>query len=231
MEIILNAAFGRKPVVIPAHGIENIHATHSLIANDDIRLCIGEHVSDMQRSRGGRRRRVDDECFFARPRSVVVVHTVTLPDRIPSRLDLTGVEMLRQARRIDRSCARPRGGSTLGLELAHLGLFRWPHFPRLGFSCRCLGSVGARAGASIVQLSRRSCGRAGVPKLVCRGHRVKLRPGLGHGTRESTPIRCPQGIPADFSSRARDILVSSACDGRAGPVLFRASNGPRASRE
>ena len=122
VEIVLDTPFRRKPVVIPTHWIKDVHAGHAFVTHDDIRLCIGKDVAYMKRTRGCRRRRIDDECFFARARGVVVIHAITLPGGIPPRLDFERFKMLRQSCRIDRSGARPRSRCARALGLAHLVL-------------------------------------------------------------------------------------------------------------
>ena len=120
VKIVLDTPFGRKPIVIPTHRIEDVHTDHALVTHDDIRLCIGEDVPDMEGTRGRRRGCIHDKGLIARARGVVVIDTIALPDGIPPRLDFECIEMFGQSCRIDRLDSRPQGRSAWGLGLAHL---------------------------------------------------------------------------------------------------------------
>ena len=64
--VVLHAALGRQPVVVPSHRIEHFAAAHPLKARDDVGVRVGEDVADVQRPADGRRRRVDREDLVAR---------------------------------------------------------------------------------------------------------------------------------------------------------------------
>jgi hypothetical protein len=57
--VVLDAAFGRETVVVPAHGVEDALAGHPLVAGDDVGVRVAEDVTDVQGSGCGRRRGVD----------------------------------------------------------------------------------------------------------------------------------------------------------------------------
>ncbi len=57
--VVLHAALGGQAVVVPAHGVEDVLAGHALVARQDVRLGVGEHVADVQRTRRRGRGSVD----------------------------------------------------------------------------------------------------------------------------------------------------------------------------
>ena len=59
--VVLDAALGRQPVVVPAHRVEDVQAAHALVAREHVRLGVAEDVADVERPRHGGRRRVDHE--------------------------------------------------------------------------------------------------------------------------------------------------------------------------
>ena len=63
--VVLHAALGRQPVVVPSHRIEHLAAAHPLKARDDVSVGVRKHVADVQRSADGRRRRVDRKDLVA----------------------------------------------------------------------------------------------------------------------------------------------------------------------
>ena len=58
-EIVLDAAFGRKTVVVPAHRIEDGFAAHALIPRDHVGMRVRKHMPHVQRPADRRGRRID----------------------------------------------------------------------------------------------------------------------------------------------------------------------------
>ncbi len=77
--VVLHAALGRQPVVVPPHRIEHRLAAHPLKARDDIGVRVREHMADVQRSADGRRRRVDGEDLSARAPAIEPVDALFFP--------------------------------------------------------------------------------------------------------------------------------------------------------
>ena len=59
--VVLHAALGGQPVVVPAHGVEDLFATHALVARHHVGVRVAEHVPHVQRTGGSGRRGVDGE--------------------------------------------------------------------------------------------------------------------------------------------------------------------------
>ena len=85
--VVLHATLGREPVVVPAHGIEDLAAAHPLVARDGVGVGVGEDVSDVKRAADRRRRSVDRVDALARRRAVERVGAVALPGRAPLALE------------------------------------------------------------------------------------------------------------------------------------------------
>ena len=49
-EVVLDAAFGRQAVVVPAHRVEDLEPAHALVARDAVGVGVAEDVTDVQRS-------------------------------------------------------------------------------------------------------------------------------------------------------------------------------------
>ena len=86
-EVVLHAAFGGEPVVVPAHGIEDRLAGHPLIASDRVGVGVGEDVPHVQGAGDGRRGCVDGEDTVAVARPVEAVDLLAIPGVGPARLD------------------------------------------------------------------------------------------------------------------------------------------------
>ncbi|CAB4900373.1 unannotated protein [freshwater metagenome] len=59
--VVLHASLGGQAVIVPAHGVEDLFATHALVARHHVGVGVAEHVSHVQRTRSGGRRSVDRE--------------------------------------------------------------------------------------------------------------------------------------------------------------------------
>ena len=46
-KVILNAALGRKTVVVPSHWVRNVPTSHSLVPSQQILVCVGKNVTNM----------------------------------------------------------------------------------------------------------------------------------------------------------------------------------------
>ena len=84
---ILNAALGRKPVVVPPHRVEDRLPAHPLKPRDEVGVGKGKDVADVQRAADRRRRRVDRIDIGARPLTIEAVDTVRFPNRCPFGLE------------------------------------------------------------------------------------------------------------------------------------------------
>ena len=103
-EVVLDAAFGRQAVVVPADRVEDLEPAHPLEPGDEVGVRVGHHVADVQRAARRRRRRVDRVDLLAGLRPVEAVGAVGLPPLAPLRLE----PVERSASRA-RSCARVYG--------------------------------------------------------------------------------------------------------------------------
>jgi hypothetical protein len=102
VEIGLDTALGRQPVVVPAHRVEDVAAAHAVVAHHHVGMRVAEDVPHVQRARDGRRWRVDDEGLLASATGIVRVYAQSVPVRVPALLGFRRLEVLRQAREIDR---------------------------------------------------------------------------------------------------------------------------------
>ncbi len=57
--VVLNAALGGQTVVVPSHRVEHALTAHALESGHHVGVGVREHVPDMQRARGGRRRSIN----------------------------------------------------------------------------------------------------------------------------------------------------------------------------
>ena len=80
---VLDTPLSRQAVIVPADGIEDVLASHSLEARDQIGMGIGEDVADMQRARHRRWGSVDAVHIGAALGSHERVGVVGLPARDP----------------------------------------------------------------------------------------------------------------------------------------------------
>ena len=143
--VVLHAALGGQAVVVPTHRVEDVHAAHALEAHHHIGLRVGEDVAHVERAGSRGRRRVDHVGLVAGPVRVPAVDAALLPGRVPARLGLGGVEVLRHLGRVDgrHTAGRGTAGPARGGLLAH-GFLLCSAFARPG------GQRGgpARSGAS-----------------------------------------------------------------------------------
>jgi hypothetical protein len=82
-EVVLHAALGRQPVVVPPHRVEDLPAAHPPKARHRVGVGVGEHVPDVQRAADRRRRRVDRIDLGARLRAVEAVDMAVGPAAYP----------------------------------------------------------------------------------------------------------------------------------------------------
>jgi hypothetical protein len=130
VEEVLDPALGGEPVVVPAHGIEDVAARHPHVAGEDVGVGVAEDVARVECARSSGRRGVDDEGLGAGPCRVVVVGTAALPLCVPAGLGCGRVEVAGKLARVDRqeispglghldaSTARPGGGWLLSISHA-----------------------------------------------------------------------------------------------------------------
>src|SRR5699024_5263897 len=81
--VVLGAALGGQPVVVPAQRIEHVLAAHALVAHDHVRLRVAEHVADVQRARGRGRRGVDAEDLVTGGVGVEGIEVLLAPYAVP----------------------------------------------------------------------------------------------------------------------------------------------------
>src|SRR4029453_1465091 len=96
VEEVLPPPFGGQTVVIPPHGIEDIHSSHAALAHDQILMGVAEHVSDVEGAAYGRRRRVHNESLVASARRIPAINTHVLPSSALFALDFFGHVLFRQ---------------------------------------------------------------------------------------------------------------------------------------
>ncbi len=85
--VVLHPALGGQAVVVPAHRVEDRFALHTLVARDEVHVRVAEHVTDVQASRGRRRRGVHGEDVLAGGAlTVETVGALVLPRFPPLRL-------------------------------------------------------------------------------------------------------------------------------------------------
>ena len=100
-EVVLDAALGRESVVVPAHGVDDVPTGHAAVSCDDVLVGVGEDVTGMEGTAGGRRRRVDDEALFAGGSLVVLGDAEGFPLGSPVCFALLDVESAREVSRVD----------------------------------------------------------------------------------------------------------------------------------
>ena len=99
--VVLHPALGREAVVVPTHRVVDIHAAHALVARHHVSVGIRKDMTDVQRTRRSRGRRVDDEGFVARAIRVPAVNAAVFPFGDPALFDFFCFEVLSQRVGID----------------------------------------------------------------------------------------------------------------------------------
>src|SRR5207253_3361774 len=85
-EVVLHPPLGGQAVVVPPHRVEDLLAPHPAETRDQVRVGVGEDVSDVERS-ADRGRRGVDRIYRAARDAVEAVDAVALPALGPARLD------------------------------------------------------------------------------------------------------------------------------------------------
>ena len=91
--VVLNAAFGREAVVIPAYRVEYRFSLHALVSGDDVGLGVAEDVSDMQRTGNGRRRCINHKAVVPALGRIVFVNFVGAPVGIAAFFYFFGIKL------------------------------------------------------------------------------------------------------------------------------------------
>ena len=78
-EVVLDAAFGRQAVVVPAHRVEDLEPAHALVARDAVGVGVAEDVTDVQRSADRGWGSVDAVDLFTGLRAIEAVHLPLVP--------------------------------------------------------------------------------------------------------------------------------------------------------
>ena len=99
--IVLDATFGRQPVIIPSHRIEDGLASHPMEAGNQVGMREREDVADVQRAADGRRRCVDGVHVGAGARSIEAVDARLFPARVPFRFEPFQCGLFRQRHQRD----------------------------------------------------------------------------------------------------------------------------------
>ena len=116
--VVLHPALGGQAVVVPPHRVEDLLATHPLVARDQVGVGVGEDVAHVQRAGDGGGRRVDGVHLVAGLGAVEGVGVVGLPARRPGGLQ----PLERRLVRYDDDTARGRrrrGQVLVGRVAAH----------------------------------------------------------------------------------------------------------------
>ena len=85
--VVLDPALGGHPVVVPAHGVEDVLAPHPPVASDDVALGVAKDVADVQLTRDGGRRGVDAKDTLARGAAIKAVDALLVPAGGPGRFE------------------------------------------------------------------------------------------------------------------------------------------------
>ena len=93
--VVLHAALGGQPVVVPADREEHGLAGHPALTGDGVGLGVAEHRAHVDRTGDRRRRRVDGEHVGALGGAVEAVDAIGLPPLGPARLDAVQRRLLR----------------------------------------------------------------------------------------------------------------------------------------
>ena len=96
VEEVLHSPFRGQTVVIPPHGVEDIHSSHAALAHDQILMGVAKYVSDVEGAAYGRWRRVHNESFVASARRIPAIYPHFLPSSTPFALDFFGHVLFRQ---------------------------------------------------------------------------------------------------------------------------------------
>ena len=102
--VVLHAPLGGKAVVVPPHRVENLPATHPLVARDDVGVREGKDVAHVKRAAHGWRRGVDRIDRRTRLRAIESTGSVSVPAAAPLLLESLERGLLRhlnRARQID----------------------------------------------------------------------------------------------------------------------------------
>ena len=86
-EVVLDAALGGQPVVVPADRVEDLPASHPLEPRDEIGVRVRHHVTDVERTADRGRRGVDRVDLRAAFRPVETIRTAAIPPLGPLRLE------------------------------------------------------------------------------------------------------------------------------------------------
>ena len=79
VEEVLHPAFGGQTVIIPPHGIEDIHSSHAALARDEILMRVTKYVADVEGAAYRRRRRINDESLVSGACRIPVIDSHRLP--------------------------------------------------------------------------------------------------------------------------------------------------------
>ncbi len=85
--VVLDAALGGQPVVVPPHRVEDLFAPHALEAGDGVGVGVAEDVTDVQRAADRRGRGVDRVDLVAGLAAVEAERALLLPARPPGGLE------------------------------------------------------------------------------------------------------------------------------------------------
>ena len=107
--VVLDAALGREAVVVPAHGVEDVHAAHAAVARDQVGVRVAEDVAHVERARDRGWRGVDGEVLLARRGRVEAVDAGVLPRGVPAVVEPVDRCLLGDARHGGHSSRRARG--------------------------------------------------------------------------------------------------------------------------
>src|SRR6187200_1165452 len=109
-EVVLDPTLGRKTVVVPTHGVEDLLAAHALEARHGVGLRVTEHVPDVQRTRDRGWRCVDREHLVAYRATVESIEVIGGPLVGPAPVDAVQRRPFRNVRhRPERLRDRPAG--------------------------------------------------------------------------------------------------------------------------
>ena len=89
-EVVLHAALGRQPVVVPAHRIEHLVAPHPAETRHEVGVGVALDGAEVQRPARRRRRRVDGVDLLAALRAIEAIGARGLPPLAP--LGLQAIE-------------------------------------------------------------------------------------------------------------------------------------------
>ena len=177
----LHPAFGRQPVVVPSHGVEELPTAHAAVAGDGVGLDVAEDRPHVERARHGGRGRVDGEDLVPGGRGVEAVGARLVPGGGPALLEPVEDRLVGHPGRTGRAgrggghdrvtvpgcctCTTPRPEACGRLSCAPRGRRRCTSAAPPSTTCRTSGTAATTSSSTC---SGAICSSSGSTSTTCR---------------------------------------------------------------